>query len=336
MFLPLSRLKIIGSSIRKERPGPRRGSVCITLSSTLPYHISLPPFKHPITLSVIRALFIHYGYEKKFRSEIRDFINILPAIPPEFKTDVPAFLEEFPRFVKVHSARSTTRGIVNLITSGQKTSLLVKKVKLTQPIVVVNDYLNPEEINTDRILYCVAVSGEHELEALPTVIQAKLAIKFIHTLNFENTMLVVRKNEHADFLINILTNKNFFHSFLKSLKKGEDKYLPILRELQKIIATYSHSSVKGHLNMISKLMTPISQEYHTKPTYAAELLPNIFCESIFKTISNGALEEIHEVRKTLQKTFMNKIPNTHVVFNVCDVLFSHHIRKQIPQGGSTA
>ena len=324
MFLPLSRLKILRSSVSKGRTGPRRGSICLHLTSTLPLMQNTPIIDYPVIISIIRGLFIHYGYEQKMRAEVRDFINMLPCIIPGDKEKNPAyFLDvDFPRFLKESTVNDVTKSVLGNQDYFRYQSLTQYKEIPLQ----VENLLEGNEVNKKRLPFCVAVNVQGECEPLPLVIQAKLAIRSIHNLNFENTTMAVRRNENAEQVLGVLMNKDHYSLFMNSLQKGEEKYLPILRELQKITANAKRNALQGHAKRIQLLFGTKERSRYDKKDYSlAATLPDVLMESIFKLSHACKIEAIQEQHRAVKDTMERlKVPK-----HAWSALYYHNILKSL-------
>ena len=124
-------------------------------------------------------------------------------------------------------------------------------------------------------------------------------------------------------------NKNSYSLFMDSLQKGEEKYLHILRELQKIMANTKRHALQGHAKRIQLLFgtkekSKISS-YDKKEYSLASTLPEALVESIFKIAHACKIESIQEQHKTVKETMQRlRIPE-----HAWNALYCHNTLKSL-------
>lgn len=302
MFLPLSQLKILRSSVRKGKTGPRVGSTCIFLNSTPPYEALDITTKDTILLTAIRAMFIHYGHEGKVRSEIKTFLNVLPCIGDvEREKRIDMALTSFPALISY--IREPATAIFKMPYAQQNS--LFDRIRLPAfkqyKLIIEDPILEDTRQKPNKIPICIAVCSHIHNEPLPLYVQAKLAVKVVHTMDFANTVRAVGKNSLAHKILDVLMQKEAYHNFINSLKKGEEEFIPILRELQKINANHKRWVFCQHKERIETLVSNRHKAAYLRDRMLFELLPEALTESIFKAGHATKLEYIQTARTRLKE-----------------------------------
>jgi hypothetical protein len=306
MFASFSRIRIVKSNIHRKKVGLRKGSIGVVIASSFPSTIHNPYIiRYSVIISIVRAMFIRYGNERKGRAEIRDFINILPAIPVGSPKEVlDSFQQDlFPELIKFCNQ---TPIIPHLYLSES----LNQRFLITNKLFIDNSY----QIDNNKPLpFCVAVNdsaGGGEIDKRTWVRTAADLIR--KQISFEDTTRIVGKFSLSKRLIPVLVSTEEFNEFLRNVEGGRPEVQEVINSMNTLVLCHRRNQFLNHQKRIKNLLQILKdskkKEDKKKNNAALGILHNpinteSFLESIFKTIYTYSARSPAEIAKMNRPEF---------------------------------
>jgi hypothetical protein len=324
MFASFSRIKVVRSSLRRKKPGIRKGSVGIVIATSFPSITNTPVVPFSIAVGTVRAMFLRYGNEQKVRGEIREFINIMPCYPVGTAKEV---IEGFSKdiFQPYITYLKETKTVQHIELNASMNS------KTLNQTFLFSDHSHMVADETKQYPVCIAVNDTDYRNSIDIRVWVRTAAELIRRqIPFDDTLRIIHKCSLSQDLIPILLDSEKFNEFLRLVEsdKGRQDVQEVIKSMNTLVQSHRRNQFNSHAQrlreIIVKIPIPMKEE---KKGYWGGGLGSFFAvnsdailESIFKTIYTYSTYTPEEIVKMNKPEFDKRGIDQRVL----DAVFSHN------------